>query len=276
MCCEHANGGTILISQIYDEAINNNNYGQIYLTQVNYYYSSDSVMSRNRAPTAATKFGTSKFDIPPPKSEPLPLYPLLETKPAPLDYSDYALSLAATDRSLINIFRKSADYLEFPSKKPKIERYEVKDVSKNDRSRNKNSFQNICGDIDLAFFPEELLPRKSIKSKSKKSKFDRIFNLLDELEVEENKKPKAKKLNPSDLRDVKPSTSALSAQEADEEEEEDEDAEGEVEEGDDEELNEEAEDDEDLEAGGDYIDTYFDNGEGYEDNDDDGDEGPMY
>lgn len=45
----------------------------------------------------------------------------------------------------------------------------------------------------------------------------------------------------------------------------------------DEEEEEEAEDEEDdeVEAGGDYGETYFDNGEENEDNDDDGDDGPQ-
>ncbi|KAG8238227.1 hypothetical protein J437_LFUL017256 [Ladona fulva] len=53
---------------------------------------------------------------------------------------------------------------------------------------------------------------------------------------------------------------------------------GEEEEGEEKEEEDEEEEDEDeeMDAGTDYISSYFDNGEGYLDDDDDADDGPTY
>ncbi|KAL5004539.1 hypothetical protein ScPMuIL_017995 [Solemya velum] len=194
--------------------------------------------------------------LPAPSLQPPPLYPPQNFKPIALlqgeDY-EYMLALKQEFRGTI---RKSPFYLLPPEKKRDIERYSDKYQLGNDALKE--------WEPDWSRLPNELKmkQKKSRKiaavvqpnihvKRSKKEEVE-IATALEILEKKEN--------NDS----VKEETETVKESEDKEEKDDEED-----------EIEEDYEDEE-LEEETDYILNYFDNGEGYGDDDDDVDEGPVY
>ncbi|KAH9503269.1 DNA-directed RNA polymerase III subunit RPC7-like [Bulinus truncatus] len=189
-------------------------------------------------------------------AQPPPLYPPLLFKPVPLmknDDNSYFLNLK---QELRESFHKSPYYIKEPNKVKDIVRYSDKyQLGSND------SVGNWVP--DWSRFPIELKDKvkrkKVVRSiqpsikKAKMTKVDDVSKLLEKLEET----------------DVK--TDNLDDAEGQEGVEEDRKKEQEDGEEDEEEV-----EDEEIEEETDYNLDYFDNGEGYGDDDEDDDEGPTY
>ncbi|KAL3867150.1 hypothetical protein ACJMK2_044373 [Sinanodonta woodiana] len=193
--------------------------------------------------------------------QPPPLFPPQEFKPVPLLHGDdweYTLALKQEFRATI---RKSPYFIHGNEKKKDIERY-------SDKYQIGNHDANTEWTPDWERFPEEL--------RIKEKKVKKIKSVIKPIIPARKKKP------PQDV-DFEKTLEILEKKEEDTkveedvkekegEEEEDEEDDDEKKEGEEEEIFEEDE----LEEETDYIMSYFDNGEGYGDDDDDADEGPIY
>ncbi|XP_044263740.1 DNA-directed RNA polymerase III subunit RPC7-like [Tribolium madens] len=177
--------------------------------------------------------------LPGPVTQPPPLYPLLDRHPVPLNPSvetDYLLILK---QDLIDHMQLSPSYLKLPHDKNKQPEQEIDKLVA--------QLPSVKEKYDWKLFPSELRPKVLAKRMNKKAdKNVDVQQKLKQLEqLEEKDDSKAAK---------------------DDEEEEN------VE---DEEIVEE-EQDEEMDDGTDYANNYFDNGEDYEDEDDNLDDGPIY
>lgn len=194
--------------------------------------------------------------LPPPTLQPPPLFPPLEYKPAPLaagEDRDYILLLKQEFRSGV---RNSPYFIKPQDKKKDIQRYSDK------YHGNGNSDSTIGWTPDWERLPKEL------KIRVRKPKDARTSSSV---------KP--------NIPGKKASTSKESAVEVAKKLEDLEKKENEMKSGDEEENDENEEeyedderyDEEDQEEGTDYISSYFDPGEEYAENEDDGmDDGPTY
>ncbi|XP_076658658.1 DNA-directed RNA polymerase III subunit RPC7-like isoform X1 [Halictus rubicundus] len=202
------------------------------------------------------QLGFSKGEaLPPPVLQPPPKYPPLEHKAWP--------PVITTEMSyLLELKREFAEYMrESPNNVLPL-------VIKKDIERYSDRYQDLITDkssyairYDWSRMPAELKPQtkkrkgQSSSTPKKKQKAVDVETKLQELEKKEA-------LQPSD---------------AEEEEKEEEDGE----EKDDEHAEDEEEDlhlqmDEEMDEGTDYVNNYFDNGEGYDEEDDNLDDGPIY
>ncbi|CAL1542867.1 unnamed protein product [Lymnaea stagnalis] len=201
--------------------------------------------------------GLGRGEILPTVAQPPPLFPPLMFKPVPLSQNEDLDYMLALKQELRESFHKSTFFIKAPNKVKDIERY-------SDKYQLGTSDSTANWAPDWTRLPNELRERVkrkkanlTVKPKlkiAKLTKDDDVSKLLEKLE--EN--------------DVKADNPDAEGQEEGEEEEK----KIEKEDGDDEE--EEEVDDEDIEEETDYNLDYFDNGEGYGDDDEDDDEGPTY
>ncbi|XP_076751448.1 RNA polymerase III subunit G [Xylocopa sonorina] len=189
--------------------------------------------------------------LPPPVLQPPPKYPPLEYKPLPLNITTEMCYLLELKREYAEYMRESPNNVLPVVIKKDIDRYSDR---YQDMITDKSSYDTR---YDWSRMPAELKPQPrkrkgpKIEKVEKKQKNVDVETKLQELEKKE------------------------SSQQSDVEEEEKE--EEETEEKDDEHAEEEEEEvDEEMDEGTDYVNNYFDNGEGYEDEDDNLDDGPIY
>ncbi|RUS87035.1 hypothetical protein EGW08_005188 [Elysia chlorotica] len=203
--------------------------------------------------------GLGRGEIIPSVAQPPPLYPPLLFRPLPpardtdLDY------MVALRQELRFALHKSPYYVNAPHKAKDIERYSDKYIlGANDGAQK--------WEPDWNMFPAELQEKKKRKFKTsgakpnlkaaRKVKAPDVSELLEKLEkVDETRENPEEETN---------------------ENEETEEGVKKEKNGDDEDEEEEEYDEEDLEEETDYNLAYFDNGEGYGDDDEDDDEGPTY
>jgi len=173
-------------------------------------------------------------------TQPPPLYPLMERHPVPLTQSletDYLLILR---QDFIDHMQLSASYLRMLESKTNQSEQEIdKLVAQLPSTKEK---------YDWTLFPAELRPKMLAKRVKKKGGVKKDINIEEKLKALE-KQEESKNAPPT---------------KEDEPLEEDEDAEP------------DEEQDEEMDDGTDYANNYFDNGEGYDDDDDNMDEGPIY
>ncbi|GFO40853.1 DNA-directed RNA polymerase iii subunit rpc7-like protein [Plakobranchus ocellatus] len=189
--------------------------------------------------------GLGRGEVVPSIAQPPPLFPPLRFRPLPLTRSSELDYMVALRQELRYSLHKSPYYVNAPNKAKDIERYSDKYMlGANDGAQR--------WEPDWNMFPSELQERKKKKAKSssvkpnlkaaRKMKVQDVSKLLEQAEPEEAEEGIKKEKN------------------QDEDDEED----------------EEEYDEEDLEEETDYNLAYFDNGEGYGDEDEDDDEGPTY
>ena len=202
----------------------------------------------------AEQLGFNKGDaLPPPVLQPPSKYPLLDYKPQSFTITDevnYLLEL-------------KKDFAEFLRESP----YNVHPiVTKKDIDRYSDRYQDMTTDktsydvrYDWSMIPGELKPaskkRKAQDSKNvvnKKKKDVDIELKLQELEKKETNQQ-------SDVEESDKNEGESEEKDADEHVEDEEEVV-----------------DEEMDDGTDYVNNYFDNGEGYDDEDDNLDDGPIY
>lgn len=198
------------------------------------------------------QLGFSKGEaLPPPVLQPPPKYPPLEYKPLLLTVTTEMSYLLELKREFAEFTRESPNNVLPVVIKKDIERYSDR---YQDLITDKSSYETR---YDWSRMPAELKPQlrkrkgQKLDKSNKKQKTVDIETKLQELEKKEN----------------------LQQSDAEEEEKEEEEAE----EKDEEHAEEEEEElDEEMDEGTDYVNNYFDNGEGYDDEDDNLDDGPIY
>ena len=176
---------------------------------------------------------------------PPPLYPLLEFKPLPLKTGDEEDYMLVVKKQLLLKARDSPFYIKPDVEKQDIERY----TDKFQQKSNKNEELPI----DWSQMPAILRPQKKgvkrkVKSFTPNVKVSRIDvdQTLDAIERSD------------DVDDEGGGGEGGEGEEG-----------GEV-------VEDEQEADEEMDEGTDYANNYFDNGEGYLEDDDDDDDGPTY
>lgn len=182
---------------------------------------------------------------------PPPLYPILQSKPVPLESNpdrDYKI---LWKEDFISYLRESAYYTTVKSTKGPVERYSDKviNVIENDPKRKQE------GDFIWSMMPAELKPTfkrtksgTTAKGQTKRPKVVDINAKLSALEQKES---------------FTDETEVKKEKQSDSEEEKDEELEEEVA-------------DEEMDDENDYGNNYFDNGEAYNEEDDNLDDGPVY
>ncbi|CAG9837262.1 unnamed protein product [Diabrotica balteata] len=201
--------------------------------------------SFNKEQLASLGVGNKEL-VPGPVLEPPLLYPIMERRPAPLSQSlemDYLLILR---QDFIDHMQLSGSYLKMPESKHQPQQEIDKLVAQLPSAKEK---------FDWRLFPSELRPKVLVKRvpKSEKSKnvnIEQRLNALEKLEVKTE-----------NVETTKVKTEV--------EENDDDEDKGEFE-------GLEDEEDEEMDDGTDYANNYFDNGEGYEDEDDNLEDGPIY
>lgn len=195
------------------------------------------------------QLGFTKGDaLPPPVLQPPPKYPPLKYKPLPLNITTSMNYLLELKREYTEYLRESPNNVLPIVIKKDIERYSDR---YQDLITDKSSYETR---YDWSRMPAELKPlsrkRKGTKPEKSQKKLKNIDpeTKLQELEKKEN------------------------SQQSDAEEEEEEAEEK----GEDQPEVEEEEMDEEMDEGTDYVNNYFDNGEGYDDEEDNLDDGPIY
>lgn len=184
----------------------------------------------------------SKELIPGPVLQPPPLYPILERRPVPITQSlemDYLLILR---QDFIDHMQLSGSYIRMLESKTQTEQAIEKLVAQIPNTKEK---------YDWRLFPSELRPKMLVKrlakqDKAKEVNIEQRLNVLEKLETKTEAVP-------------------VKTEAVDEDEEDKEDIEG-----------MEEDEDEEMDDGTDYANNYFDNGEGYEDEDDNLEDGPIY
>ncbi|XP_055597797.1 DNA-directed RNA polymerase III subunit RPC7 [Uranotaenia lowii] len=185
---------------------------------------------------------------------PPPLYPILQSKPVPLESNpdrDYKI---LWKEDFISYLRESPYYTTTKCSKGPVERYtdKVINVLENDPKRKQD------GDFIWSMLPAELKPSfkrskgGATNGESKGSKRSKTVDINAKLSALE------KKETFSDETEVKKEK----ANDSDEENEDDEQEEDMV--------------DEEMDDENDYGNNYFDNGEAYNEEDDNLDDGPVY
>ncbi|XP_031775361.1 DNA-directed RNA polymerase III subunit RPC7-like [Apis florea] len=189
--------------------------------------------------------------LPPPVLQPPPKYPSLEYKPMSLIINTEMSYLLELKREYAEYMRESSNNVLPLVIKKDIERYSDR---YQDLITDKSSYETR---YDWSRMPAELKPQLR---KRKGQKFEKPLKKQKNVDVESKLQELEKK---------------ESSQQSDTEEEEKE--EEETEEKDDEHAEDEEEElDEEMDEGTDYLNNYFDNGEGYDDEDDNLDDGPIY
>lgn len=189
--------------------------------------------------------------LPPPVLQPPSKYPSLEYKPMPLIINTEMSYLLELKREYAEYMRESSNNVLPLVIKKDIERYSDR---YQDLITDKSSYETR---YDWSRMPAELKPQLR---KRKGQKFEKPLKKQKNVDVESKLQELEKKEN---------------SQQSDTEEEEKE--EEETEEKDDEHAEDEEEElDEEMDEGTDYLNNYFDNGEGYDDEDDNLDDGPIY
>ncbi|XP_050578838.1 DNA-directed RNA polymerase III subunit RPC7-like [Bombus affinis] len=187
--------------------------------------------------------------LPPPVLQPALKYPLLQYKPLPLNITKEKIYLLELKKGYAEYMRGSPNNVLPLVIKKNIERYSDR---YQDLITDKSSYESR---YDWSRMPVEL---KSQLRKRKGQKCENLQTKRKNIEIELEELEKKESLEQSD---------------AEEEEKEEEEAEGK----DDEQTEDEEEElDEEMDEGTDYANNYFDNGEGYDDEDDDLDDGPIY
>lgn len=191
--------------------------------------------------------------LPPPVLQPPAKYPLLDYKPIPFELTTELSYMLEIKRDFAEYVRESPYSVQSVVVRKDIERY-------SDRYQDMVSAKTSYEDMyDWNRLPNELKPlvrkRKAGKTtgeaSAKKKKEVDVDKKLQELEQKE------------------------STQQSDVEEDDKNEEDGE--EKDPEEVPEEEEEvDEEMDDGTDYVNNYFDNGEGYDDEEDNLDDGPVY
>ncbi|KAJ8925497.1 hypothetical protein NQ315_009335 [Exocentrus adspersus] len=196
-----------------------------------------SAKSFNKEQLTALGVGAKEL-LPGPVTQPPPLYPLLNRKPVPLNQSLEMDYLLILRQDFIDHIQLSGSYIKLPQNKMKPEQEIDKLVAQLPVAKEK---------YDWTLFPSELRPK--MYAKRNKQKTAKEVNIEQRLTVLEKLEEK------SDDADV-----AVNNNEADEEVED----------------VEEIDEDEEMDDGTDYANNYFDNGEAYEDEDDNLEDGPIY
>ncbi|XP_060068870.1 DNA-directed RNA polymerase III subunit RPC7-like [Ylistrum balloti] len=190
--------------------------------------------------------------LPGPILQPPPLYPPTDFKPVPLlqgEEYDYMLALKQEFRG---VMKRSQYYLQTSTNRKDIDRYSDKYQLHND-SEGK-------WEPDWRRFPAEL---KITCKKTRKVGLTLKPNI-------------PKKKRKVDTGDVRKTLEELEKREEKGEESETDENEDENKNEGDEDVEEEVYEEDELEEETDYLLSYFDNGEDYNDGDDDADEGPVY
>lgn len=189
--------------------------------------------------------------LPPPVLQPPLKYPLLEYKPLPLNITKEMSYLLELKKGYAEYMRESPNNVLPLVIKKDIERYSDR---YQDLITDKSSYESR---YDWSRMPVELKPQLR-KRKGQKCENPQIKRKNVDIESKLQELEKKESLQQSD---------------AEEEEKEEEEAEGK----DDEQAEDEEEElDEEMDEGTDYVNNYFDNGEGYDDEDDNLDDGPIY
>ncbi|XP_011298286.1 DNA-directed RNA polymerase III subunit RPC7-like [Fopius arisanus] len=194
--------------------------------------------------------GEEKIALPPVLQPPLK-YPPMEYKAPPFQLTVELSYLLQLKRDFGEALRESPNNVQPIAVKKDIERYSDR---YQDMMVDKSTYEQR---YDWNKFPKELKPGGR-KRKAKKSQVEP--KIKKEVDVE-------KKLQELEKKEV--------TQKSDDEDEKG-DQDGEEKDGDEAVEDEEAEVDEEMDDGTDYVNNYFDNGEGYEDEDDNLDDGPIY
>ncbi|XP_017888979.1 DNA-directed RNA polymerase III subunit RPC7-like [Ceratina calcarata] len=186
--------------------------------------------------------------LPPPVLQPPPKYPPLEYKPLPLNITTSMNYLLELKRGYTEYLRESPNNVLPIIIKKDIERYSDR---YQDLITDKSGYETR---YDWSRMPAELKPRSRKRKGPKLDKSEKKQKNIDpEIKLQELEK--------------KESSQQSDAEEEEEEAEEKGEEHPEV---------EEEEMDEEMDEGTDYVNNYFDNGEGYDDEDDNLDDGPIY
>lgn len=195
--------------------------------------------------------------------QPPPLFPTQEFKPIPLAQTEDYEYMLALKQEFIATLHKSPYYLKLDDKKRDIERYSDK----------YNLNQQDCSElieIDWRRVPAELKVKANKVRKTRRVVKPNIQPRKTSAKTEVLKDEIVKKFETLEKKEETGVEVEDAEGEKDEEEEGEKDEEQEDIEG------EEIFDEDDLEEETDYAFSYFDNGEGYGDDDGDDDEGPIY
>ncbi|KAJ8967391.1 hypothetical protein NQ314_002897 [Rhamnusium bicolor] len=179
--------------------------------------------------------------LPGPVSQPPALYPMLERRPVPLNASlelDYLLILR---QDFIDHMQLSGSYLNMPeNKKNQPEQAIDKLVAQLPSAKEK---------YDWTLFPSELRPK--MLAKRVKKKVVKEVNLEERLTLLEKLEEKSDEADMTANTEIKVEDEEVEEVEA-------------------------VDEDEEMDDGTDYANNYFDNGEDYEDEDDNLEDGPIY
>lgn len=200
--------------------------------------------------------------------QPPPLFPPQEFKPVPLAHSEDYDYMLALKQEFVATLHKSPYYLKLDDKRCDIERYSDKyQLTQQDSSDSLNpDWRRLPAELKakerkvrkvkkVSTIKPNIVPRKKVKTEVDEKE---ITKTLETLEKKEESGADAEEGG---------AEKEGAAEGEEEEEEKDEDAED---------LEGLELDEEDLEEETDYAFSYFDNGEGYGDDDGDDDEGPVY
>ena len=192
-------------------------------------------------------------------NDPPPIYPPLKNKPhRPLKDQEQEYMLAVM-KDFVNQMRDS----QFALQKPSVKTIENRGIQIGRLHDKVEPTQKPLTGIDWKRYPKELAPNsRKAKKRTKSSQKPKLVktvkteDLLKKLEEAE----KSDKMNENKEEDEKSEASDNEDKDEDKEDEEDQD-----------------DQDEEMDDGGDYDNNYFDNGEGYLDEEDDNlDEGGIY
>lgn len=207
---------------------------------------------RGRTVNLSGDQGVHRVDMLPPTVQPPPDYPTLENKPLPTMITGELRYMLQLKKDFAEYMHESQNAVLPPVEKKDIERYSDR---YQDLMSDKQKYQSR---YNWDRMPKEL---NSIKKKrTLKIQNGTASKKLKEMDVQ-------KKLNELESKE------SLQQSDAEEEEEEEDEAGENNEEG--EEENEE-ELDEEMDEGTDYVNNYFDNGENYEDDEDNLDDGAIF
>ncbi|XP_001607617.1 DNA-directed RNA polymerase III subunit RPC7-like [Nasonia vitripennis] len=197
--------------------------------------------------------GIGKGEVLPPILQPPPAYPPLDFKPLPTTITNELRYLQQRKKEFADFMHESFNNVLPIVVKKDIERY-------SDRYQDLSSTVKYHERYDWSRMPAELKPQvkkrkgdKTQKNAKKKKKDIDIESKLQELEKKETT------ANQSDAEEG----------DKDDDESEDKDVEDKVE-------LEEEEIDEEMDEGTDYVNNYFDNGENYEDDEENLDDGAIF
>lgn len=194
----------------------------------------------------------NKAEILPPILQPPPNFPPLEHKPMPTVVSNEWRYMLQLKKDYAEFMKDSSYYIPLNVVKKDIDRFSDRQYQ--------DSAQVVPYDLrfDWCMMPGELKP----KIKRKKSATDKSLKnkKLKEVDIDSKLKELENKEN-------------VNASDAEEEDKDEEDSEKDV----DEKMEDEEEEmDEEMDEGTDYVNNYFDNGENYEDDEDNADDGAIF